>query len=209
MPSSPFASFDARKKAQYQASRFCPTIHLLLDASGSMGTHAPALRACYRRYLDHLKTIAAPGTLLDQRCFTNTVQAAQPELLITAVPMPYEPGGGTRLYSAISAVISSAPDGDHLLVIFTDGLSDDEEYGQARLAAFWPAHPGWLPVFLGAFPDALSVGLALGIAEGNCLSFAARDLPEAFQRLADGTQRYLATDKPAARKQLAAAGLLR
>ena len=209
MAKNPFASFDVAKKAQYQASRFCPTIHLLIDASSSMLAHATSLRTCYRRYLDHLKAIAAPGTMLDQRCFAYTVQAGTPELLATAQPMPYEPSGGTRLYSAISAVISPAPDGDHLLVIFTDGISDTENNARERITAFWPVHPGWLPVFLGAFPEALSAGLALGITEGNCLSFAARDLPEAFERLRDGTNRYLTTQKPEARKLLAAAGLLR
>lgn len=208
MPVTPLASWDAKRRAQYTAQRFCPIIHLLIDASGSMYPHQEILLTCYTRYLRHLQQIAAPGTQIDQRCFSGTLHSGAPELLVTAQPMTYEPGGGTRLYSALSSLVSPQADGDHLLVIFTDGLTEEPETDAQKLQAFFAKHPGWLPVFLGAFPQALSVGFLLGIAEGNCLCFGAHALPEAFATLTAGTEKYL-TGKPADRKLLAQTGLLR
>ena len=206
---NPFASWDTTKQARFTARRFAPEIHLLLDASGSMGLYAEALRTCYSRYLAHIQRIAAPQTMLDQRTFTETVHAPRRVKLCEATPLEYCPGGGTRLYSAISSVVSPAQDGGHLLVVFSDGMSSEPREIAASLRAFWPVHPGWLPVFLGAFPEALSVGLAMGIAEGNCLCFGTHEFPEAFARLTAGTTAYLLAPTTKERKQLAQHGLLR
>ena len=206
MPRTSLASWDAKKQQRYTAEHGL-TIHLLLDASWSMLAHARALEAAYLRYFTWLKGQAPGWTQLDQRLFAETVPAPHAVPLHEAVPLRYAPEGGTALYDALGATMAEEGAGDHLLIAFSDGHDEDSrQYTALNLPAMLAARPRWTMVFLGAFPDALRVGLALGCAEGNCLVFGSAGFPKAFAQLQAATARYLAGTS-AERRLLGQSGL--
>src|SRR4030095_3049581 len=116
--------------------------------------------------------------------------------------------GGTSLFDAIGTVTTTALEPmQHVLIVFTDGEdTSSEQYtagAVAELLTTLQEHSGWLCVFLGAYPDALATARTLGFHDGNCVTFAGEQIPEAFLTLQRATQRYL-TAAPADRKLLAA-----
>jgi hypothetical protein len=101
--------------------------------------------------------------------------------------------------------------GKHILVLFTDG----EDCAPVPVWTAAKVHTllttlqddaGWLCVFLGTEQAALTEAEAMGFHPRNCLLFPSEQLPEAFQRLQEATQRYLMAS-PIAQKQLAAGGV--
>jgi hypothetical protein len=186
--------------------------HLLLDASGSMAAHEADLRRAYNLYLDWLKQHADPMSLVETQSFGTQVRRSPVQGLGAAKPLTAETYsarlGGTALYDAIGALTTTALDQmQHVLITFTDGADTSSEAytatGVAELLTTLQEHSGWLCVFLGAYPDALATARTLGFHEGNCVTFAGEQIPEAFLTLQRATQRYLAA-APADRKLLAA-----
>lgn len=210
----PLTSWDTAKQQQYRVTHGAtlPVFHILLDASGSMVPHAHALRGAYNRYLAWLKQHAPALSSLDVRCFHADVASPAVTTLHSAQPLTeatYQPEGGTALYEAlITACEDTAQPGQHILLVFTDGV---DSYGNPITQACardmitrLRVERNGLCIFLGAFPEALAVGMACGFAEGNCLIFSSEKIPEAFQRLTDAMQRYLAA--PTAERRLLAQG---
>jgi hypothetical protein len=127
----------------------------------------------------------------------------------------YDPfqGDGTALYRAVGECCTTpAGTGQHILIVFTDGLDNrSEEYDWTASKIFMllktlQEQQNWLAVFLGAFDDALVVGTQMGFHDKNCLCFTSDHIPDAFQRLLQATQTYLAA-APGDRKRLAAGGV--
>jgi hypothetical protein len=212
------AAWNAEKQAAYRArnaDEVC-VFHVLLDASPSMQSHAPALRRAYDLYLGWLQTHANPMSLVELGCFSDALIQYYPFPLGEAQPLTkavYDPmqGDGTALYEALLRTVecdqAGTLPGQHIVIVFTDGL-DNRSYVSAtevaaRLSALQQTH-GWLAVFLGAFPEALEEGLSLGFTAGNCLVFTADQIPEAFHALTIATAKYLTA--PAQERKLLAAG---
>jgi hypothetical protein len=185
--------------------------HFLLDASGSMASHEMDLRRAYNLYVDWLKQHADPMSLIETQSFGTQLRRSAVQALGTAPPLTAETYtarlGGTALYDAIGALTTTAIDPmQHVLIVFTDGAdTSSEQYtagAVAELLTTLQQHSGWLCVFLGAYPDALATARTLGFHDGNCVTFAGEQIPEAFLKLQRATQRYLAAP-PADRKLLA------
>jgi hypothetical protein len=219
-------TWDSAKQDRYRQRQgfTAPVFHCLLDASGSMQEHAPAVIAAYNGYLGWLKRHADPMSLLELALFTHELVPGPLQALGSAVPLSaqtYAPHGGTHLYAAVGVTITTKPrPGQHILIVFSDGqdMSNWEDDKTGKPGKAWDApsvatilttlqqEEGWLCVFLGAFQGSLDVGQAMGFLPGNCLEFRSEKLPEAFQRLQQATQRYLSAPG-AERKLLAAHGI--
>lgn len=213
------SAWDGQKQEQYRKQQgiTIPVFHILLDASGSMMEYASAVIAAYNGYLGWLKRHADPMSLIELALFTDTLQSGTLRALGSAEPLntkTYAPHGGTYLYAAIGATVTTKPrPGQHILIVFSDGqdMSDPDAEGWTahRVAAILTTlqeHEGWLCVFLGAFAGSLEIAKAMGFRPGNCLEFRSEKLPEAFAALQHATQRYLQAPV-AARKLLAAGGI--
>jgi hypothetical protein len=220
-PSKHLSTWDATKQEAYrqQTPGAAVTFHFLLDASPSMmGRHAVNLRTAYNTYVQWLQRHGDPMSLAEVRCFSTTLDPRQLQpigMLRPLTTQTYDPseGDGTALYRAIGETCTTADaSGQHLLVVFTDGMdnrSDEFAWTAEKVKTVLTTlqqDGGWCAVFLGAFADALEVGTALGFSPGNCLMFPNDAIPDAFQRLKNATQRYLAA-APAERKLLAATGV--
>ena len=213
------ASWDAHKQQSYRQAHqgTVLTFHFLLDESPSMlGDEARNLRTAYNMYLAWLQRHADPMSLAEVRCFSGTLSSSHCMplgMLKSLTTATYNPanGDGTALYTAVGdTCTTAAPDGQHVLIVFTDGKDNmSAEWTASKLYMLLKTlqeEHQWLCVFLGAFPDALDVGRSMGFAEGNMLVFTADQIPDAFKQLQVATGRYL--DAPAAqRKQLAAGGI--
>lgn len=219
--SKPLASWDSTRQQQYRTQHADETwtFHFLLDASPSMlGTNAENLKRSFNQYLAWLQAQADPMSLAQVRCFSTALGTSAPQPLGTLKPLTdatYNPreGDGTALYYAIGHTCSTTPDtGQHILVVFTDGYdnrSDEYQWTPERVKTVLQTlqeHQGWLCVFLGAVPDALAIGQAMGFLPGNCLAFSSDRIPEAFHKLRAATQKYLAA-APETRKLLTAGGV--
>jgi hypothetical protein len=200
-------------RVQHPESTF--TFHLLLDASGSMFPHEAALRSAYNMYLRWLQRHGPAMALVDTRCFGSYLQSKNVQALGNTPPLQpvtYSAEyGGTALYDAIGAVVTQASEpGQHILMVFTDGMDGDSEYwssGQVReLLTTLQTENHWLCVFLGAFPQALEVATMLGFLHGNCLVFGSERIPDAFERLRRAIENYLLAT-PQQRKLLARGGV--
>lgn len=200
--SKPLATWDAARQQAYRATHpdAVVILHILLDASGSMYTHAPALRSAYNMYLGWLQRHGPPMALVDTRCFGSHLQPKDLQPLGRMRPLQTDTYsadyGGTALYDAIGTVVTQASEpGQHVLIVFTDGMdgnSDQWTAGQVHeLLTTLQTESHWLCVFLGAFREALEVADTLGFVEGNCLTFGSEKIPEAFERLRRATEAYL------------------
>jgi hypothetical protein len=190
----------------------------LLDASPSMlGEKARALRQSFNMYLAWLKAHASPMALAEIRCFADYLEPPNMTPLGLLTPLTdgsYDPaqGSGTALYRAIGETcMTPYPDAQHILVVFTDGLDNRSAdcgwtLANAHAALTERTKYAWLGVFLGAMPEALDIGQALGFAKGNCLLMTTDTIPDAFRSLTFATQRYL-TAGPGQRKLLAQVGV--
>jgi hypothetical protein len=200
--SKPLQTWDASRQQAYRDEHPDDVVvfHILLDASGSMHEHAPALRAAYNMYLHWLQRHGPPMALVDTRCFGTQLQAKNVQPLGSMRPLDtatYNADyGGTALRDAIGTVVPQASEpGQHILVVFTDGMDANSTAwtpGKVHeLLTTLQTENHWLCVFLGAFPHALSIATTLGFLPGNCLVFGSEKIPEAFERLRRATETYL------------------
>jgi hypothetical protein len=214
-------SWNPDRQQQYRATHQSLFFHFVLDASPSMcGVAEIALRRAFNMYVTWLQQHADPMSLAEVRCFSTRLDPGKPVPLGTLKPLTtatYNPalhGSGTALYRAVGETCTQAghETQQHVLVVFTDGYdntSDEFEWSNGQVYTLLQVlqdEQGWLAVFLGAMSDAIEVGKSMGFHPGNCLTFATDQIPEAFQRLLQATQKYLAAG-PQDRKLLAARGV--
>ena len=210
-----FNTWNEGKQTQWRQTHAGQVMvfHLLLDASGSMASHEADLRRAYNLYLDWLKQHADPMSLVETQSFGTQLRRSAVEGVGGAKPLTPETYtaqlGGTALYDALGPVTTTALDQmQHVLIVFTDGDDTASEHYTAGIVAelltTLQEESGWLCVFLGAYPDALATARTLGFHDGNCVTFAGEQIPEAFRTLQRATQRYLAA--PLADRKLLAAG---
>ena len=179
------------------------------------------LRGSFNQYLHWLQSHASPMSMAAVRCFSSYLDPYSAVPLGQLQPLDtrtYDPSGGdgTALYRAIgetcSDIATGRSNGQQVLVVFTDGLDNiSSAYGWTLektrdVLSGLLRTQGWLAVFLGAFPQALATGRLLGFSEGNCLLLSTDQIPEAFRRLTQATQRYLSAG-PGQRKLLAQTGV--
>lgn len=216
------SAWDSRQQARYREHNASLVFHFVLDASPSMlGRHASHLRASFNQYLLWLRAHADPMAMAEVRCFSDYLDPSHLVPLGMLTPLTeqsYDPrqGNGTALYRAIGETLTTAltsrDGGQHCLVVFTDGLDNrSEQYHWSvskvcEVLQVLVAQQAWLAVFLGAMPNALHVGQALGFARNNCLLMTTDHIPEAFTTLTTATQRYLQAG-PQQRKLLTQAGV--
>jgi len=218
------SAWDDARQARYRAAHPEETLTLtfLLDASPSMqGQPACDLRRSFNLYMCWLQRQAPPLSMAAVRCFSSYLDPYSAVPLGQLTPLDertYDPssGDGTALYRAIgetcSAIATGRSRGQQVLVVFTDGLDNSSPcYGWSLentrdVLSGLLRREGWLAVFLGAFPQALEMGLRLGFHEGNCLLLSTDQIPEAFRRLTAATERYIAAG-PHQRKLLAQTGV--
>jgi hypothetical protein len=214
-------SWNPARQQQYRARYQSLVFHFLLDASPSMcGQEALNLRRSFNMYLAWLQSHADPMSLAEVRCFSTSLDPGQPvplgtlKSLTTATYNPAMHGSGTALYRAVGETCTTADSaGQHVLVIFTDSMDNTSlRFEWTHSKVFMLLHTlqqqhQWLCVFLNAFPEALAVGKQMGFQPGNCLVFTTDQIPEAFQKLLQATQKYLAAS-PQERKLLATGGVL-
>lgn len=205
-------SWDPSRQQRYRAHTRI-TIHLLRDASSSMGDCQVALRAACLRYFDFLALEAPPETLLDVRDFSSQLSHSVPVSVTAIPPWSYRPDGGTALYDAVGQVLGeiAGKPGQHILLVTSDGEDSGTENGgsqdwqPAQIKRRIQAMPDCLCLFLGAFPEALTVALEMGFPESNCLVFETTRFPEAFEQVIRANRRYFLAPAPE-RKLLAAGG---
>jgi hypothetical protein len=215
--SNQLASWDPTRQQAYRNKHPEDVVvfHVLLDARGSMYAHESALRSAYNMYLHWLQRHGPPMALMDTRCFGTYIQGKEVQPLGSMRPLHPETYaaayGGTALFDAVGTVVTQASEpGQHILVVFTDGLDSDSEQwtpGQVHeLLTTVQSESRWFCVFLGAFQAALDTATALGFLPGNCLVFGSEKIPEAFEQLRRATETYLLATPPE-RKLLAQSGV--
>src|SRR5262245_19556259 len=194
------ASWDGQQQERYRRTQGAITLHFVLDASPSMDRRAGDLRRAFNLYLNWLKRHCDPMAMAEVRCFSDYLDPSHIVPLGTVTPLTpqsYDPlqGDGTALYQAIgetcTTTVTGREGGQHILVVFTDGLDNRSDASgwtctkvQEVLQVF-AKQEQWLAVFLGAMPEALEVGQALGFAKGNCLLMSTDQIPEAFKKMTE------------------------
>ena len=187
-----------------------PSLHFLLDASGSMYGYRQELVVAYNKLIAHLRTLVPPLTPVECFAFALESTRLQHGLLGTMPPLTmaeYQPEGGTALFDAIHRLLEATTSPEqHILIVLTDGLDSERETASVFLRQLMDTRQeeGWLCVYLGAFLEALPQGLACGFREGNCLSFASAHLADAFRLLQQGMQRFLTADNTVKQRLLTA-----
>jgi len=218
------SGWDDSRQFRYRAAHpdMSVVLNFLLDASPSMrGQPEIDLRQSFNMYLEWLKSHSSPMSMAAVRCFSSYLDPYSAVPMSQLAPLDkrtYDPSGGdgTALYRAIgetcSDIATGRGSGQQVLVVFTDGLDNiSNAYGWTLektrdVLRGLLRTQGWLAVFLGAFPRALETGYRLGFSEGNCLMLSSDQIPEAFRRLTQATERYLAAG-PGQRKLLAQTGV--
>ena len=213
----PLASWNPQRQHAYGLSGALPTVHLLLDASGSMSAHRQDLLQGVNNIFLLLKRLLHP--LSPVHCWGFNMHVFPlVRGKIGSLPFlahrEYRPEGGTRLFQALSTLVQGVDTpGQQVLITMTDGIDTQEVVGQNTVTSEIVhtllrdrQDDGWLCVYLGAFPEALAQGLACGFTEGNCLVFPSYAMAEAFQQLEKSLQKFF--QAPAAQqKRLAQHGV--
>ena len=209
----PLASWDTKRQARYTSSGAVPSVHFLLDASGSMYNQVQPLLRAYHLTLWTLRPLLSPLTQVEVWAFRDTSELLRQGCLGTLEPLTawdYTPSGDTRLKRALANLLDATTSpGLHVLIVLSDGMDAPEDDGErARVRALMTMRQAesWLCIYLGAFPEALGEALAIGFHEGNTVTFSRAHLLQAFAILQKGLQRFL-TASAADQKLLAATGI--
>lgn len=189
-------------------------IAVLLDETGSMGSHREAAIAGFNDWLAAQQALADPCTLTLAKF---SLLARQPLCRIVHAGVPirevrpldgdsYRPDGTTPLYDAIGetlVALDRGPRSDRtLVVILTDGHENaSRAYTQRQVHDMIrerEAAGTWTFLYLGAHADVWAVGEALGTGPDNTVAFHASEVQGTFDRLAASTVSYRAARATAA-----------
>ncbi len=180
-------------------------VHLLLDMSGSMAERKAETIAAYNEYIQSLQ--ASDDT--DGFSFTfsrfNSIigvkkiveQSAMKDVPHLTDEM-YRPAAVTPLYDAIGRTIHEADkqagkDDGVLIVIQTGGIENaSQEYSKDAVKNLIQDRitKGWQFVYLGCDLDAMGQGAAIGIPQGNTISYDNKTTRQAYGMMAQSTRDY-------------------
>ena len=187
-------------------------VHLLLDMTGSMAGRKAETIAAFNEYIKSLQ--ASDDIKGFSFTFSQFNSAMGVKKVVEQVPMSdvplldnsnYRPDAITPLYDAIGRTIHDADkqakkNDAVLIVIQTDGLENaSQEYTKEAVKQLIKDRAHWQFVYLGCDLDAMGQGAALGIPEGNTMSYDNRNTGRAFKRMAGATLAYAATGSMATR----------
>lgn len=184
-------------------------LHLIVDASSSMGVVQDRTRAAVNEFLDSQRHARVDELFVSLSTFDTTVKTVYVGLPIEEAPPltpnTYRPKGMTALYDGIHAGIVEtdkvAGQGDRaLIVVVTDG--DDtasRELHAADLRAIvqrYRRRGNWTFVFLAANLDAQAEADRIGFPGGNVDSYVVTDegVHTAIMRVDDKLKAYRSTD---------------
>lgn len=171
-------------------------VMMIVDKSGSMNTIRQSTIEGINEYLGDRRREAEEG--LEQRFsllfFSDTshfqwvVQDKSPLEVEDLTPASFVPSGGTALFDAIAAGIEKllaedvkyGPLPANLVIVTDGGENSSFQYSLLqsgaerikRLIDDCQSRLGWTIYYIGANQDAFAVGVELGVAGGNTMSYA-------------------------------------
>lgn len=178
---------------------------MLLDESGSMGSHRKSVVDSFNEYVSQLKTEtkrcfislykfdSRPGLPLLRKVFKNRKVKECYALTMDQ----YTPHGGTPLYDAMGMLITKTKDrlpksAKVLFVVHTDGWENaSQQYNQERIKNMvkrLEKKRGWTFVYLGEGEQAWNAGYDFGI--DNVANFSSNLRGAAMSNLATATTAY-------------------
>ncbi len=175
-------------------------IDFLLDETGSMTSCATQTRAGFDNFVASQREAEGQCFLTLAKFDSGSVKVPYENLDVAMVPkLSFFPGGGTNLYDCIgqrlTAVMENNAFGKSLFVIMTDG--DDTCSRQYNLhtikdVVLRAQDQGIVVVFLGPNTNALNVGRAMGIPEGNIQPFDTANMEATMANLGASTKAFRA-----------------
>lgn len=177
------------KGKREDTSKLTTVVHVLLDASGSMGSVRDATIDGYNEYVNSLKkdggkykfSLTTFDSDMQGRLRLNEVHKS---MYVDDVPEltreTYVPEGGTPLHDAFVTVLkktSNRKDEKHLFVVLTDGAENSSSKYTAKdmkeLKEQFEKEGNWTFVYLGANQDAFQTSSAYGFSTSNTSNFNA------------------------------------
>jgi hypothetical protein len=190
-------------------------VHVLLDRSGSMEDCRDQTISAFNEYVHSLKVQSQAGTRLSLTTFdTESTDLVFDTLRVEAVPKltreTFVPRGGTPLFDAVSAVVTSIdkvtllPDERVALAILTDGEENSSREMNAaavnKLLTDRQERCNWLVQYLGANQNTWAAGAQIGIGRDHAIDFATASVAPAMQSLAKSAGRFRSSASHVARK---------
>lgn len=181
-------------------------IAVVLDESGSMGSHKTQTISAYNEYVAGMRLNSKGNVYLTLAKFDTKIPTCRVEYKnkpLAEVPeltsANYTPGGGTPLYDAVGFTVKELEpevNGRNVLVIIlTDGEENSSrEYTSSQVKAMIAEKEklGWVFVYLGANQDAWNAGTKMGVAGGNTASYGMNNIQTVAQNLARSASNYSA-----------------
>lgn len=177
------------KGKREDASRLTTVVHVLLDASGSMGSVRDATIEGYNEYVNSLKkdggkykfSLTAFDSDLNGKLRLNKVHE---NVYVDDVPEltrdTYTPAGGTPLHDSFVTTlkeVKTRKDEKHLFVVLTDGGENSSRKYSAKdmkeLKEQYEKEGNWTFVYLGANQDAFKTAQTYDFATSNVSNFNA------------------------------------
>ncbi|KKN16287.1 hypothetical protein LCGC14_0977430 [marine sediment metagenome] len=181
-------------------------VGVVLDESGSMGSHFNQTIQGYNSYLNDLKKDNKGKNVLFSLTKFNTnfnlVHTAEPlENIPELSGKNYKPGGMTSLYDAVANTVIDMEKRIEkgaavLIIIMTDGHENSSSDYQGseglekvrELLTNKTKEDNWTFVFLGADADAWEIGISLGT--NNSYSYDAANIGQTLNSVSVGTQAF-------------------
>jgi hypothetical protein len=161
-------------------------LYFLLDRSGSMQSIKSDIEGGFAAFVEEQRTGAGEcrATLAQFDDTYDVVYADRP--IADVPPLALEPRGCTALHDAMGRLVTDAgarlaalPEdqrpGTVIVAIMTDGMENaSQEWGAPAIKALVEQQTrdyGWQFLYMGADQDAVEVGVGLGIAAGNAVTY--------------------------------------
>jgi hypothetical protein len=187
---------------------------VLNDTIGGFNTYLAGLGE--EQKVDYLFSLTLFNTAFENRCVAEPLKNVR-EL----DTRNYIPDGWTALYDAIGSTVRALeakekagklPPVDKVMtVIMTDGYENSSrEWTLAairQLIAQKEKEGNWTFVFLGATPDAWSVGMGMGVQAGNAVRYQPAQTQAVFRATAAATKAFAASPQSASSAFYADAGV--
>jgi hypothetical protein len=167
------------KEGNMTATPLKTSITMIVDRSGSMGSHRDAAISSVNKYLAEARTDSVLKDadfelmIFDSQSI-DTIRTGRMADVKDITHADFEPRDMTPLYDAIGRGVDGldrrAVDGKAVLVIVTDGLENHSRkhtFDSIRELIHARQEKGWLIVFLGAGLAAAQQGTAMGIQAGS------------------------------------------
>lgn len=197
-------SAQARADATIASAEQAPTfLEILIDETSSMGCVKPHTIAAFNSFIEEQRQLGESCQVTMTKFSTYKVTTPYEMIDLAMVPAltpnTFNPSGSTNLFdtiedriNALSATIGNIPC-NVLFIVLTDGEDNQSrraDVNSIRRRLGERMEAGWTFVYLGAFEQALDMGLQMGFPEGNIKAFSNVEIGSAMAQTSMATTAY-------------------